>query len=127
MQSLNLYPPTHLSPLRTSEDIPHTLFHTSALQDGQLCVHDVDETRLAQRLSLGNEEDAAINSLVYHPTDPNLLYASVSAVVKAIDLRTGPGVIHTFSHNREEVMQVCIIVSHQRPSTTCSTHLSQLG
>jgi len=83
----------------------HTHIHVHCEQDGILCLHDVNETRLANKITLGTD-DTAINSLAFHPSNPNLLYASVSSDVKAVDLRTGPGVASTYSHNSDEVNQV---------------------
>ncbi|KAF5840759.1 WD40-repeat-containing domain protein [Dunaliella salina] len=78
----------------------------SGSEDGSMCLHDVHETRLAHKLTLGGEDDA-VSSLVFHPTDPNQLFAASASEVKRIDLRT-PSIASTFSCNKDEVNQVAI-------------------
>lgn len=74
-------------------------------QDGCVCLHDMNETRLAHKLVIGGEEDS-VSSLVFHPTDPNQLFAAAASEIKLIDLRAGPSIASTFSHNKDEVNQV---------------------
>lgn len=79
-------------------------------------MHDIQTSQLTHSFDLAaasadaDEEDSAINSLVFHPNDPNLLYASAASEIKVIDLRTGPGEVASFSHNKEEVNQVGVCV-----------------
>jgi len=74
-------------------------------QEGCLCLHDMNETRLANKLIIGSEEDS-VYSLAFHPTDPNQLFAAAASEIKLIDLRAGPSIASTFSHNKDEVNQV---------------------